>query len=174
MNTIVLIGFMGSGKTTIGKKLADKYNLKFVDMDEEIEKSEKMSINDIFKINGEAYFRNRETNVLKMIINKPNLVISTGGGIIEREENIEILKTEKNVIWLNVNENTILNNIGKELEKRPKLNGEKDVNLKIKELLRDRYDKYKKASNVEIDANNKNIDEVVSDILVYINKNMLL
>jgi len=95
---IFLIGFMGVGKTYLGEKLADKLNLEFHDIDREIEKKAELNVNDIFKIKGEKIFRELETEILKKW-NKPG-VISTGGGIIELQENRDLIKTKK-TIWLN-------------------------------------------------------------------------
>lgn len=168
MKNVILIGFMGSGKTTIGKIIADKKNMKFVDMDLEIEKIENKNINQIFSENGEKYFREKEANLLKELSLMENTVISTGGGIIESKFNIEILKKQPCVIWLNANENTIENNVKNEIDKRPKLKEDDNLKLSIKKLLNKRYDKYKESANIRVNVNNKNVDQVVSEILVYI------
>ena len=89
---IILIGFMGVGKTSVGKKLAKKLEVDFIDTDCEIEKYANRTIPDIFEIYGETYFRGLETKVLKDLIQKDDIVISTGGGIITSKENREILK----------------------------------------------------------------------------------
>ncbi|MGL5506344.1 MAG: shikimate kinase, partial [Paraclostridium sp.] len=78
------------------------------------------------------------------------------------------------VIWLDANVVTIVNRLRLELDNRPKLKNEKNLELSVKKLLDSRYEKYKKSSSIRIDVNNKNIDEVLSDILVYIDNNMLL
>ena len=168
MKNVILIGFMGSGKTTIGKIIADKKNMKFIDMDLEIEKMENKKINQIFSENGEKYFRDKESSLLKQLCSLKNSVISTGGGIIENEFNIEILKKQPYVIWLDANEDTIENNVKNEIEKRTKLKEGDDLKLSIKNLLNKRYDKYKESANIRVNVNNKNVDQVVSDILVYI------
>ena len=95
---IFLIGFMGVGKTYLGEKLAEKLNLDFSDLDREIEKEAELDVNDIFKLKGEKIFRELEAGILKNW-NKPG-IISTGGGIIELQENRDIIKTKK-TIWLN-------------------------------------------------------------------------
>ncbi|MEG2983434.1 MAG: shikimate kinase [Peptostreptococcaceae bacterium] len=168
MKNIILIGFMGSGKTTIGKLIASKRNMKFIDIDLEIEKLEKKTINKIFIENGEKYFRKKETEVLIDLCSLKDTVISTGGGIIESIDNIEILKKQECVIWLDGNVDTILNNIKNEIDKRPKLKETINLEASIKKLLDERYDKYKDSSNIIVNINNKNVEQVVSQILVYI------
>lgn len=89
---IVLIGFMGSGKTTLGKKLASKLNISFVDLDEAIAEQEKMSISQLFETKGEDYFRKIEHQKLKEILSKNNkIVLSTGGGTPCFYENMQLI-----------------------------------------------------------------------------------
>ncbi|WP_373598312.1 shikimate kinase [Paraclostridium bifermentans] len=168
MSNIVLIGFMGSGKSTIGKKIANKKDMKFIDMDFEIEKLENKTISEIFKDYGEIYFREKETELLKKVLTSENAVISTGGGIIENKENRGILHKEENVIWLYADAEKIIKNIKHEIYKRPKLMEAKNLEEYIEKLLKSRHSKYKEVSNIKVNTNNKNIDEVMSDILVYI------
>src|SRR3990167_4969688 len=89
---IILIGFMGTGKSEVGKKLAAELGINYLDTDELIEKTEKQRISEIFKPKGEEYFRDLETKVLKTLQDYDNFVISAGGGIILREENVKSLK----------------------------------------------------------------------------------
>lgn len=165
---IILIGLMGAGKTTIGKELSNKLNLNFIDMDDEIESQYKMSIVDIFEKYGENRFREIESNLLEKIVLEEDIIISTGGGIIKKDYNCELLKKQDNVIFLNGNIDTLVKNVSNDIHKRPLLKDSKDLYIKIGELLNERYDKYKESSNIIIDINNKNINEVVSQILVYI------
>lgn len=167
---IILIGFMGVGKTVIGKKLAKKLNIGLVDIDEEIEKREQKSIENIFEVYGEGYFRTLENNLLKELVNQDNIVISTGGGILKKEENYSILKNEENVVFLDANVDTIIKNLSSnkdEINRRPLLKTSINLYKTIENLLYERYEKYISVSNFKIDTNDKNIDEVVSQILVY-------
>ncbi len=167
---IILIGFMGVGKTVIGKKLAKKLNIRWVDIDEEIEKREQKSIENIFEVYGEGYFRILENNLLKELVNQDNIVISTGGGILKKEENYSILKNEENVVFLDANVDTIIKNLSSnkdEINRRPLLKTSINLYKTIENLLYERYEKYISVSNFKIDTNDKNIDEVVSQILVY-------
>ena len=95
---IFMIGFMGVGKTYLGEKLAERLNLEFHDIDRDIEKEAGLDVNNIFKLKGENVFRELESEILKKW-NKSG-IISTGGGIIELQENRDIIKTKK-TIWLN-------------------------------------------------------------------------
>ena len=97
---IFLVGPMGSGKSSLGKKLAKSLDKKFIDTDKEIEKKENKTINEIFENNGEKYFREKEKEFLVNIPNNLNMIIATGGGIVTNQENREKLKENK-VIFLN-------------------------------------------------------------------------
>ncbi len=168
---IILIGFMGVGKTTIGKNIADKLNTRFIDIDEAIEKREKKTIKEIFEVYGEEYFRKMENKLLSKLINEDNIVISTGGGIVKTEENYNLLTNSDNVIFLDASVETIIKNVSstiEEINKRPLLKNSKDLYKTINTLLSERYEKYKNVSNININTDDKNIDEVVSQILVYI------
>lgn len=165
---IILIGLMGAGKTTIGKELSNKLNLRFIDMDDEIEKQSKMSIVDIFEKYGENRFREIESKLLEKIALEDDIIISTGGGIIKIDDNCKLLKKQDNVVFLNGSIDTLVKNVSNDIYKRPLLKDSTDLYIKIEELLSERYEKYKESSNIIIDINNKNINEVVSQILVYI------
>ena len=165
---IILIGLMGAGKTTIGKELSNKLNLRFIDMDDEIEKQSKMSIVDIFEKYGENRFREIESKLLEKIALEDDIIISTGGGIIKVDDNRKLLKKQDNVVFLNGSIDTLVKNVSNDIYKRPLLKDSTDLYIKIEELLKERYEKYKESSNIIIDINNKNIIEVVSQILVYI------
>ena len=165
---IILIGLMGAGKTTIGKELSNKLNLRFIDMDDEIEKQSKMSIVDIFEKYGENRFREIESKLLEKIALEDDIIISTGGGIIKVDDNRKLLKKQDNVVFLNGSIYTLVKNVSNDIYKRPLLKDSTDLYIKIEELLSERYEKYKESSNIIIDINNKNINEVVSQILVYI------
>lgn len=165
---IILIGLMGAGKTTIGKELSNKLNLRFIDMDDEIEKQSEMSIVDIFEKYGENRFREIESKLLEKIALEDDIIISTGGGIIKIDDNRKLLKKQDNVVFLNGSIDTLVKNVSNDIYKRPLLKDSTDLYIKIEELLSERYEKYKESSNIIIDINNKNINEVVSQILVYI------
>ena len=104
---IVLVGFMATGKTTIGRRLARKAGFKFIDCDQEIEKQQGMKIYEIFSDHGEDHFRQLEAEYLKSLGNKQNLVISTGGGVVTREAARKILPSLGYVVWLHAKKRKI-------------------------------------------------------------------
>ena len=158
---IFLVGPMGSGKSSLGKKLAKSLDRKFIDTDKEIEKKESKTINEIFENNGEDYFRKKEKEFLINIPNNLNLVIATGGGIVLDQENREKLK-ENNVIFLNASVERQSKRTSRS-DKRPLLRNV-DRLKKLRELYDERLEFYKEVSNFEI-----NVDKFQSkDILVSI------
>jgi len=158
---IFLVGPMGSGKSSLGKKLAKRLDKKFIDTDKEIEKKESKTINEIFENNGENYFRKKEKEFLINIPNNLNLVIATGGGIVLDQENREKLKENK-VIFLNASVERQSKRTSKS-DKRPLLKNV-DRLKKLRELYDERLEFYKEVSNFEI-----NVDKFQSkDILVSI------
>lgn len=165
---IILIGFMGVGKTSVGKQLARKLNFNFIDTDYEIERLTNKSIPDIFEQYGENYFRKLENSILEKFVKNEDIVMATGGGIITTKENYNILKNEEKVIFLDGSVETIINHVQNERNQRPLLKESENLSKKIEELLSTRYEKYIEVSDILIDINGKNIDEVISQILVYI------
>src|SRR4030042_2453534 len=99
---ISLIGFMGSGKSTVGKVLAKKLGFIFIDLDRMIELNEDKEVRDIFKIYGEKYFRDLETKVIEKIYKNKNCVFACGGGVVKRKENMLIIRDNSVVIYLNI------------------------------------------------------------------------
>ena len=160
---IALIGMMGSGKSTIAKLLANRLkDFSFVDTDEEIIKSQKISINEIFEKYGEKTFRTIETEQLKEILKKDNQVIATGGGIVISEDNLNLLLNNSVLIYLKAEPEELYKRV-KNNKERPLLN---DCNIKEKiiNLLGQREEKYKKA-HFTIDTTNKTPDIIVKEIL---------
>ena len=157
---VILTGMMGSGKTTVGKELATILNYNFVDLDEIIE-NKYGKITDIFSQKGEKYFRELETQELKNLENQSNFVLSTGGGIILKDENIKILKDLGQVFYLSAKSETIYNRI-KNQKHRPLLNTQNPKNT-IEEILSKRLEKYEK-SGEKITTDNKNAKEIAGEI----------
>jgi len=105
---LILIGLMGAGKTTLGKQLAQMFECPFYDSDYEICTSSGVSIPTIFEMEGEEGFRNRETNMLKKLASRRNIVLSTGGGSVLRSENRQILRQNGTVVYLHASPETLL------------------------------------------------------------------
>ncbi|CAH2212947.1 shikimate kinase [Tepidibacter aestuarii] len=169
MENIVLIGFMATGKSSVAKLLSKKLNMEIIDTDIYIEQKENMSISEIFNKKGEEYFRDLEKQSLEILSNKKNIILSTGGGIISNDQNIELLRKIGKVVWLKARTDTIIRNLKKSKIKRPLLMVE-NKEQKIESLLKSRLDKYSRCSHFEIDIDDKNIDEVVSNILLSLPK----
>lgn len=148
---IYLIGFMGVGKSTIGRLLAKELNYEFIDTDDEIELREKMSINDIFKNKGEEYFRTVESDIIKEISLRDNIIVSCGGGIIKSDDNIDIMRSGGRVILLKAPANVIYERI-RDDNNRPLLKGEKSID-KIQSLIDERRDLYDKAYHDKVNVN---------------------
>lgn len=163
MNNVILIGFMGSGKSSVGKALADKLQRKFVDMDDEIELGEKKTINAIFAEYGEEHFRGLETSYLEKLLTKKNKVISTGGGVILKEENVEILKKIGTVVFLHTPYETLLENLSGDTV-RPLLQRD-DAEEVIKNLLDKREPIYFNAASMIIQTKDKSINEIADEIM---------
>lgn len=163
MRNIVLTGMPGSGKTTVALKLLSLLNgFSVIDIDEEIVKAEKRSINDIFESDGEKYFRDIETQTIKKFSGMENLIISTGGGVVEREENIDILKKTGVVFYLFANVNTLFERV-KTDSSRPLLKVE-DVKSRLETLYSRRDSKYRMADFI-IDTNNSTPEEIAQNII---------
>lgn len=154
---------MGSGKTSVGRLLAKKLNMSFVDMDKEIEAAQGRAIQAIFDTEGEDYFRDLETAYLKETEGLENTILSTGGGIIKRDENIALVKELGQVIFLQADARHIMNNVGED-KSRPLLRVE-DVEGTIKQLLEEREPKYLSAADVIIQTTKKSIDHIVEEII---------
>jgi shikimate kinase len=162
MRNIILIGFMGTGKTSIGKKLADKLDLHFIDTDKEIERLEGKSIAEIFEIHGESYFRELEKEIVSKYCEKNGQVISTGGGVVLDSDNMKKLKAAGVVILLKARPEIIYRNICNNAN-RPLLNTN-DPMKRIIEMLEDRKEYYKN-NHYEIDVSDMTADEAVARII---------
>jgi len=160
---IVLIGPMGSGKSSIGKILAKKIDFKFIDTDKLIEIQEGIKIKEIFNSKGERYFRDLEVKVLEKTLTTQNAVIATGGGIVQRQKNRLLLENEKNVFFLNSSVNRQFERT-KDSDKRPLLNkGDKFKTLG--ELYKKRLSHYENVSRYKIEMDDKTNEDIVEQII---------
>ena len=160
---IVLIGFMGAGKTTISDYLSTMFAMEVVEMDQVIAEREGMSISDIFETYGEEYFRNLETNLLIEMQDKQNVIISCGGGVAMRERNVAEMKKNGRVVLLKALPQTILDRV-KDSDERPLLNGRKNVEA-IGELMEARREKYEAASDIVVHTDNKTVLEICEELV---------
>lgn len=159
---IILIGFMGSGKSAVGHKLAKELGMDYLDTDELIEKTEELSINDIFSKKGEPYFRNLETEVIKTLGDYDNFVISTGGGMVLRQENVKMLKEIGPLVLLWADPETVYQRVKSETH-RPLLNVS-DPRAEIKKILDHRTPIYNRVTDLKVDTSKLNVDESVVGI----------
>lgn len=160
---IMLIGFMGTGKTTVSRCLSQLLESDEVDTDQLIIEKEGISIPDIFKNHGEDYFRNCETNTLIDLESKNQLIVSCGGGIVLKEENVVHMKNNGKVVLLTASPKTILDRV-KNSTDRPILNNNMNEEF-IEELMEKRRNKYMKAADVIVNTDNKEVLEVAKEII---------
>jgi len=158
---LYLVGFMGSGKTAVAKEIAESTDLKYIEMDELIEKKEARSINDIFKDSGEDYFRKVEKEALKEISLADKQVVSCGGGVVIDEANVNLMKDSGVLICLQASPDVIYKRV-KNNKDRPLLNVE-NPQVKIEELLRIRRPYYQKANYI-IETDNLSVQQVAQEV----------
>lgn len=168
-DNIVLIGFMGSGKSTVGIGLSYKLQRALLDTDKEIEKQEGKSVSAIFAEKGEASFREKETELLKKLKEeRASRIFSVGGGTPLREENRKLLQELGVIIYLKVSPETVYERL-KEDETRPLLRGENPME-KIRKLLYEREGVYRNAANIVVAADGKTPAQIVTEIVERLEK----
>lgn len=152
---IVLTGYRGSGKTTLGRKLASDLSLPFYDQDSLIQKESSRSIQELFNLYGEDYFRDLETRVLFNLPKTP-LVLATGGGIVERKENLKYLKANSTVFYLNLCPETLFERRkGKEHDPgRPVLENQEDLKMEIQTIFKRREPFYIQSADYMVKEGN--------------------
>lgn len=166
MDNIILIGFMGCGKTTVGLKLSYRLRRTVIDTDKEIEREEKRAISDIFAADGEGYFRDKETDCLRKLLGSvSNQIISVGGGLPLREENRTLLHELGQVFYLRASAETIYERVGHD-KTRPLLQGD-DPKSKIRTMLKARDGCYTEAADVVIDVDGKGFEQILCEIEQY-------
>jgi shikimate kinase len=162
---IVLVGFMGSGKSTVGRELHHRLGYPLVDMDQVIEQRARKSIAAIFADEGEQIFRDQETSLLQELddLTAPRRIISTGGGVIGRKENRALLRQLGYVVWLNAPMAVILDRTSKNRE-RPLLHTEDPV-ARVTALMEARRPLYEEVSHLKIDTAGLDSKELATGIL---------
>jgi len=163
-SSIALIGFMGTGKTVVGKVLAKKLGKEFVELDSLIERKAGKTIPEIFQQGGEVAFRELEIEVTKEVSRKKNVVIACGGGIVLNKINIDRLSQECLIVYLTASPGVILKRTSVDKNERPLLKAASKA-LTIKELLRFRKPFYERVANIKINTSKLDIDSVVEQII---------
>ena len=161
---LILIGYRGTGKSTVGKVLAKRLDRELVSTDKEIVKRAGRSIPEIVQEKGWEYFRDLESDVCRDLAGRDNLVIDTGGGAILRQGNVEVLKRNGTLFWLTASVATIAGRIGGDTQ-RPSLTGAKSFVEEIEEVLRERTPKYQAAADHVLSTDGRSIQQLVSTIL---------
>jgi len=162
MRNIVLTGFMGTGKTEVGKELSRLLSMRLIDVDYEIEQAEAMSIKDIFLEKGESYFREIEAEIIRKYAEEKKLIIATGGGAVLREENLAALRKNGTIFCLTARPETILDRTSRN-DGRPLLQGDERME-KIRNLLSGRGPLYDQAG-IMIDTENKTPLQIAEEIV---------
>lgn len=159
---IALIGFMGCGKSSVAHYFEKHYKIQVIEMDREIEEQEGKTISDIFKENGEPYFRQLETELLRCLPTKP-LIISCGGGVAMRDENVELIKEKGLLIYLELSPETVYYRTRKD-NSRPLLHGKKTVE-DIRELMETRIYQYEKVADITVNVDKKTIPQICRELI---------
>ena len=167
-NHIFLIGFMGSGKSTVAKYLSSAYQMKQIEMDEQIEKDEGRSISSIFEKEGEEYFRTLETELLKSLDPRETFVVSCGGGAAVKEENVREMKEKGRIILLSAQPETVYVRV-KNSHNRPLLEGNMNVSY-IKELMGKRQKLYERAADFQVKTDGRTAKDIGEEIIKQIRK----
>ena len=161
---IALIGFMGTGKSAVGRALARRLARRFIELDSLIEQNAGKSIPEIFQNDGEIGFRELEIQAVKGIAGEENVVIACGGGIVLNTINIDRLKAGGVIIYLTASPNIILKRTSRDRSVRPLLNVS-DPAARIKELLKFRKPLYTHAADITVNTTRLNVDGVVGEII---------
>lgn len=168
MKNIVLIGFMGTGKTTIGKLLANRLGRPFIDSDKKIEYENDMTIREMFAVYGEKYFRQKERAVIAQLSRYNNAVIGTGGGVVLCSENMSRLKRNGIIIALTASIETILERTGRR-NTRPLLGTIEQREQSIYKLLKERIELYDTA-DYSVDTTNHSPQQVIIEIMSFLRR----
>jgi len=160
---IVLIGMMGSGKSTIGKRLASMIDANFLDMDEMIEQREGKAITKIFEERGEAYFRALEHLVAKELEHKSNVVIATGGGVVINKDTMAALQHNSQIVYLHIPITSIVNRL-KGDRTRPLLQNTA-LEEKLTQVFAERKDLYASYADLVLNVDDKSIESLVRELV---------
>lgn len=160
MGHIWMIGMMGSGKSTVGRLVADRLGRPFYDTDEMVERARGASIPEIFAEDGEPGFRKREKRVVEEVASLPRGIVATGGGVVLDAENVATMRRSGTIVYLAVDVETLSGRL-EQAEGRPLLAGHTDERLPA--IAAEREERYRKAADVIVDAADS-VDSVVGDV----------
>ncbi len=160
---ILLIGFMGTGKSTVSDYLSTLFSMEVVEMDQIISEREGMSISDIFELHGEEYFRDAETNLLIELQDKKNVVVSCGGGVPMRDRNVVEMKKNGKVVLLTASPETILERL-KDDHSRPLLENNKNIEF-ISQLMEKRRSRYESVADIVINTDGKSKLDICEELI---------
>jgi shikimate kinase len=160
---IVLIGYRGTGKSTVARILGQRLRRKVISTDEEIVKEAGQSIPQIIEQFGWDHFRRLETQMCQNLTDQKNLIIDTGGGLILKEENVTMLKADGKIFWLTAEVSTIVSRISGDTQ-RPSLSGTKSFVEEIGEILEIRNPHYQAAADVIIPTDNETAETIANQI----------
>ena len=165
-NNVVLIGFMGTGKTTVARRIAEKTGYDIKEMDEMIENDMGMSVAQIFQDHGEPYFRDLESDMAQRVAASERVVISCGGGTVLRRKNVDALKSSGSIVLLRAKPETVLDRVKKNGDKRPLLSKYQSRGY-ISWLMKKRSDIYADAADYIIDVDGRTSDDIADEIIEY-------
>lgn len=161
---LVLIGYRGTGKSSVAKLIAEKMHAKLISTDELIVKKAGMSIPEIVKSKGWEHFRDVESEVVKEVSKLDDCIVDAGGGVILRDDNVKNLKKNSKIVLLTTDVKTIANRI-KDDSGRPSLTGKKSFVEEIEDVLKKRMPKYEKAADFSVDTSKLSVSEVAEKIV---------
>ena len=161
---VVLIGYRGTGKSTVGKIVAARLGRELLSTDTEIVRLAGQPISQIVEQHGWEYFRDLESKICQDLASKDGVVIDTGGGAILRPQNVEVLKRTGRLFWLTASVEVIAKRIGSDTQ-RPSLTGTKSFVDEIQDVLRERLPQYQAAADETIETGGKSVTQVADEIL---------
>lgn len=170
---LVLIGYRGTGKSSVGAEMSELLSWPVISTDELICEKAGNTIPEIVKAYGWDYFRDLETSVIMDVTKKANQIIDTGGGAILRPQNLDALKKNGLLVWLKASVKTIQARIFDNNE-RPSLTKEKSFIDEVEEVLKDRIPIYSEAADLEIDTDDRAVDEICSSIIAFLKERHII
>lgn len=163
---LVLVGYRGTGKSHVGRILAERLRMPYIGMDAEIVSRAGMPITEIVENFGWARFRDMESELVRELSVRDNIVVDTGGGVVERPENIEVLKQNACIVWLRASVDTIVSRI-QSCTARPSLTSGKSFTEEVAEVLERRTPLYQSAAHHEVDTDRLTPEQIVDRVITY-------